>query len=129
MNTDILGRGFAFPLAISLSGGIAAAQQAQKIHESIRVILGTQHGERLMRPSFGCNLKRLLFAPNTHATADLARFYVEDSLATWEPRILVEEITVENNLAEGRLDIIVRYRIRSTHEQQSMVYPFYLEQR
>jgi phage baseplate assembly protein W len=129
MNTDILGKGFAFPLQRSPSGGIAASQQAQKIRESIRIILGTQHGERLMRPTFGCNLKSLVFAPNTRATAELARFYVEDGLATWEPRIVVEEVTVENRIGDGCMAISLRYRIKSTNEPQNMVYPFYLEQR
>jgi uncharacterized protein len=68
MNTDILGKGFAYPMRLSPAGGVAQSRHTQKIQESIRVILGTQHGERLMRPTFGSNLKRLLFAPNSRAT-------------------------------------------------------------
>lgn len=129
MSTDILGKGLAFPLQRSPSGGIATSQQAQKIRESILVILGTQHGERLMRPTFGCNLRSLVFAPNTRATAELARFYVEEGLATWEPRILVEAVSVANSLGDSCLVIAISYRIKSTNEPQNMVYPFYLEQR
>ena len=129
MNTDLPGAGFAFPLAISPGGGIAAARQAQKIREAIRVILGTQHGERLMRPTFGANLRSLVFAPNTRATADLARYYVEEALATWEPRILLEAVTVENDHANNCLLITIHYRIKETYEPQSMVYRFYLEAR
>lgn len=129
MSSDIFGKGFAFPLAISPSGGIAAAQQAQKIREAIRVILGTQHGERLMRPNFGANLRSLVFAPNSRATADLARYYVEQALAAWEPRILLEEVTVTNDYVNNCLQIDIRYRIKLTYESQNMVYPFYLEQR
>jgi hypothetical protein len=129
MSTDILGKGLAFPLQGSPSGGNATSQQAQKIRESILVILGTQHGERLMRPTFGCNLRSLVFAPNTRATAELARFYVEEGLATWEPRILVEAVSVANSLGDSCLVIAISYRIKSTNEPQNMVYPFYLEQR
>lgn len=127
MVNDILNKGFAFPLTISPSGGIAAAQQAQKIRDSIRVILGTQHGERLMRPTFGTNLQRLVFAPNTRVTADLARFYVEDALATWEPRILLDEVRVENDHQNACLLIAIRYRIKATYEPQNLVYPFSLQ--
>jgi len=129
MNSDIRGKGFAFPLQATESGAIASSQQAQKIRESIRIILGTQHGERLMRPTFGANLKRLVFAPNSRATADLARYYVEEALATWEPRILLEEVAVENDYRAACLRIDIRYRIKSTYEPQNLVYPFYLEQR
>ena len=77
MNSDILGQGFAFPLHINPQGGLRQSRHQQKIEQSIRIILGTQHGERLMRPDFGCNLRSLVFAPNNTATANLARHYVE----------------------------------------------------
>lgn len=81
-----------------------------------------------MRPAFGANLKRLAFAPNTAATANLARYYVEEALRTWEPRALIDEITVQNDNAGARLLIQIRYRIRSTNEPGNLVYPFYLQQ-
>lgn len=127
MNTDILGRGFAFPLQTNPRGGILEAQHARKIRQSIRVILGTQHGERLMRPTFGCNLRSLIFAPNNAGTANLARHYVEEGLRRWEPRIILDAVTVKNDLEQDRLVIELAYRIRATYEPQNLVYPLYLQ--
>jgi phage baseplate assembly protein W len=127
MNTDILGRGFAFPLQTSPRGGIQEVQHEQKVRQSIWIILSTQHGERLMRPTFGCNLRSLVFAPNDAATASLARHYVEEGLRTWEPRILLDEVIVENDNVNGQLLIHVHYRIRATYAPQNLVYPFYLQ--
>lgn len=127
MNTDFLGKGLAFPLSVSARGGLAQSQQAQKIRDSIRTIVGTQHGERLMRPNFGCNLNSLVFAPNNKTTANLARYYVETGLTTWEPRILLDQVVVENHYERNCLMIHISYTIKSTHEPQSLVYPFYLE--
>jgi uncharacterized protein len=126
MNTDILGKGFAFPLRLNSHGGIQESQHAQKVKESVLTLLGTQHGERLMRPTFGCNLRSLVFAPNSAATANLARHYVEEGLRTWEARIILEEVTVENDHSQARLLIHIRYRLRSNYEPQNLVYPFYL---
>jgi uncharacterized protein len=128
MDTDFLGKGFAFPLQINQLGGIDASKQEQKIKESILIILGTQYNERVMRPNFGCNLKSLVFAPNNAATANLARHYVEEGLTKWEPRIALDEVVVENNNSEKKLLISISYRIRSTNEPGNLVYPFYLEQ-
>ncbi len=128
MNTDILGKGFAYPMDVNSLGGVKESKESQKIKESIQIILGTQHGERLMRPNFGCNLKSLVFAPNNAATANLARFYVEDGLGIWEPRIHLDEVVVQNDNVKARLMIHIRYRIRSTNEQGNLVYPFYIEQ-
>jgi phage baseplate assembly protein W len=127
MDTDILGRGFAFPLETNPLGGIKQSMLAQKVKESILIILGTQPGERVMRPTFGCNLRSLAFATNDVATASLARHYVEQGLTTWEPRIVLSEVTVENDNANGRLLVHIDYRIKSTYEPRNLVYPFYLQ--
>lgn len=127
MITNFLGKGFAYPLAINVKGEIQASSQERKVKESIQTILGTQFGERVMRPKFGCNLKSLVFAPNDTATANLARHYVEDALKTWEPRILLDEVIVKNDNKNGQLVIHIHYKIKSTNESQNLVYPFYLK--
>lgn len=128
MNTDFLGKGFAFPLQTNQRGGISVSKHEEKIKESILTILGTQYNERVMRPDFGCNLKSLLFAPNNTSTANLARHYVEEGLTKWEPRIALDEVIVENDNSENKLLIHVSYRIKSTNEPGNLVYPFYLDQ-
>jgi uncharacterized protein len=128
MRPELYGRGASFPLAVDAAGGVAESAGVRKIEESIQIILGTQYGERVMRPTFGCNLKSLVFAPNNIATANLARHYVEDGLGRWEPRIELMEVLVENDNVGGALRIHVHYRVRATQDVRSMVYPFYLEQ-
>jgi len=128
MNMDSYGRGARFPCAIDSSGGIQESAGQRKIEESIRIILGTQHGERVMRPTFGCNLKRLLFAPNSLQTANLARHHAEDGLRIWEPRIELIDVSVTNDRVAAALNIVITYRIRATQDEHSLVYPFYLEQ-
>lgn len=125
---DIYGSGIAFPLGLNPRGGIRESRTEEKIRQSILVILGTEYGERLMRPNFGANLKSLVFAPNNKATANLAQFYVEEALRTWEPRINLDEVVVKNDNFQGRLMIEIRYRIKGTHEPQNLVYPLYLQQ-
>ena len=142
MNNEYLGRGMGFPTwpdavgnvrqsaRIGMTGGWEEAAGVRKIEESIRIILGTQYGERVMRPTFGCNLKSLVFAPNNDATSNLARHYVTEGLKTWEPRIDVLEVVVGSTLPErqtGLLYISIHYRIKASKVTQSFIYPFYLE--
>jgi uncharacterized protein len=128
MSAEVYGRGASFPFAIEASGGIRESAGQRKIEEAMRIILGTQHGERVMRPTFGCNLKRLVFAPNNPQTANVARHYVEEGLGRWEPRIQLVEVSVANAAGQHTLEITITYRIRATQELHSMIYPFYLEQ-
>jgi phage baseplate assembly protein W len=129
MQSELYGRGLAFPVSLNAAGGLQESAGADKVEQSIRVILGTQYGERLMRPRFGCNLKSIAFAPNNRATANLARYYVEEGLRQWEPRVDILDILVENSNGAGALLIHIHYRLRATQEAHSMIYPFYLQER
>ena len=120
------GRGASWPLRVAATGGIGESAGIDAIEESIRIILGTQYGERVMRPQFGCNLRALAFAPNNAATAALARHYVVEGLQLWEPRVEVTDVVVENDLEHNALVISVLYRVRSTQTPATLVYPFYL---
>ena len=107
--------------------GLGESAGSAKVEESIRIILGTLPGERLMRPTFGSRLRTLAFAPNSPATADLARYYVSDSLNRWEPRIDVLDVLVTNDPADGVLLIEIRYRLRATQGTAALIHPFSLE--
>ena len=111
-----------------MTAGILEASGLPIIQQSILLILGTQFGERVMRPTFGCNLKRLVFAPNNQQTAALARQYVLDGLQQWEPRISVQSVTVTNQVENPMLLIQILYTVKPSLDPQAMIYPFYLEQ-
>ncbi len=127
MPDEIVGRGWAFPIAIGPQGGIALTRERNEIEQAIRVILATSPGERVMRPTFGCRLHDLVFAPNNSHTAARARRYVEEALGMWEPRIRVTRIDVHPDTEEmSRLIIEIQYEVKATHDRRSLVYPFYL---
>jgi phage baseplate assembly protein W len=85
------------------------------VRESIRVILLTEPGERLMREDFGCGLRRFLFEPNTVTTRQLIRERVEKAIGRWEPRVQVDQVTVEADADNPRLiGINVLFRLVAT---------------
>lgn len=125
----LIGRGWSFPLRTDGGGAIAMSTGGRELDESIMLILGTAQGERVMRPNFGCRIHELVFHPLTAETLGLARRYVEEALAWWEPRIDVLEVRAEPDPVEqatGRLLIHIRYRLRATKDERALVYPFYL---
>jgi uncharacterized protein len=128
MTAELYGRGLAFPVRTDTSGRLAEAAGAAKIEDSIRIILGTQYGERVMRPRFGCNLRSLAFAPNNTATAQLARYYVEEGLRRWEPRIDLLDVLVQNDNRGGALVIHIHYRLKGAEDLRTFPYRFPLEQ-
>jgi uncharacterized protein len=121
------GRGAAHPFSLGPTGGIRESTGVARIEQSIRIILGTQHGERVMRSDFGANLRSLAFAGNTPGTANLARHLVETALARWEPRIEVVDVQVANELSGAALVITVSYRVLGAPDVQILVQPVSLE--
>ena len=126
-NKEFLGQGLSFPLQINPRGEIALVGGVQDIEQSIHIILSTAPGERVMRPEFGCRIHELIFAPHNTATEGLMIYYVEQALKRWEPRIDVLAVVISADPTEdGVLLIEIRYRVKDTHSERSIIYPFYL---
>ena len=123
-----LGVGVAFPPNLEAER-IAMAVFEEDILQAIMIILGTNPGERVMRPDFGAGLNDFIFEPINSTTTALLRTRVEEALIDWEPRIEVEEVKLTTDPGErGKLLINIRYRVRASNTQYNLVYPFYLEE-
>jgi phage baseplate assembly protein W len=123
---DIVGIGWSFPIEVDARGGIKRSRGDDDITESINLILSTPIGQRFMRPEFGSRIHELVFAPMNASTYSAARHYVEEALGYWEPRIDVEDVRVaQHPQFEGHLMITIDYTIKATHDERSLVYPFY----
>jgi phage baseplate assembly protein W len=105
------GSGLSFPPRVGAGGRLVWSSDEDNIRESIRVILLTEPGERLMREEFGCALRTFLFEPNTATTRALIRERVERSISRWERRVRVGEVRVEADPADDRLiHIAIEFR-------------------
>jgi uncharacterized protein len=127
---EFLGRGWAFPFAIdSDRGQVSQVVYEDDVKQSIYIILATAKGERAMRPDFGCGIHDLVFGPiNTALIAQVQRD-VSDALREFEPRIDVREVAVDQaGVADGRLDVVIEYRVRTTNQPGNFVYPFYFKE-
>jgi Bacteriophage baseplate protein W len=124
-----LGVGWAFPPCVAPDGGTRIAMYEEDIQQSIRIILGTDQGERVMRPDFGAGLRSFVFGPINHTTLQRVKARVQDALTKWEPRIDVLQVKVTLDAkVRSKLLIDVSYRVRATNTLQNLVYPFYLKE-
>jgi len=124
-----LGTGWKFPLQVSPDGSMARAQYEQRIEESVYLILSTGRGERVMLPDFGCGIHELVFAPNSSRTRSVVVQQIRQSLALFERRIDVLDVTAESADDQPNLLLIrVNYRLRSNNAVGNLVYPFYVQE-
>jgi len=127
MPSDFIGRGIMFPLRVDQSGSIAMTSGVDDLDSSIRMVLATAPGERLMRPRFGCRIWELLFEPINANTMGLMAVAVRDALGQWEPRITVDDVIVSPEDADkGQVHIQIAYTVKTTNDRRNLVYPFYV---
>ncbi|MCE4554327.1 GPW/gp25 family protein [Roseateles cellulosilyticus] len=132
MDGDIgfLGTGWAFPPAFDRrSCSAVTASGVEDVEESLHILLGTTPGERLMHPSYGCNLRRMVFQTiNTSALTEI-RSLIEKAVLLFEPRIALDAVTFDTTtLPDGLLRIRLDYRLRASNSPHNLVYPLYLRE-
>lgn len=124
-----LGSGWAFPASVRADGLLAMVDHDEDVRQAIMIILGTEPGERVMRPGFGAGLGAFVFEPVSPSTMSRLGNRVHDALVDFEARIDVLDVSVATDPARRTcLMIDVRYRVRATNSFHNLVYPFYLDE-
>lgn len=123
-----LGKGWRFPLRPDARGALGYTEAGDNIEHSIKVIVLTRLGERVMRPEFGCEVGRMLFAPASVTNLQLIEQSVRAALLDLERRIDVLDVRAEQSpVQDTRIDVAIRYRERRTNTVGNLVFPFYLD--
>ena len=127
---SFLGRGWSFPVRLDPETHLFRQVAFEDdIKQSIRIILSTAKGERVMRPEFGCGIHDLVFDALSESVLGLVETSVADALRAFEPRIEVTALSIDRHAAtEGRLDVGIEYRVHETNQSDNLVYPFYLKE-
>lgn len=67
------------------------------LESSVRMLLLTAKGERLMEPEYGTNIRRILFELSINGIESAIQEEIVSALTTWEPRLQLQTISVERN--------------------------------
>jgi phage baseplate assembly protein W len=117
----LFGQGLAFPPRLDADGRLGWAAGHQSVRESIRIVLTTEPGERVMLPAFGAGLRAFLFEPNVPSTHRLMEERVTFALRRWEPRIAVESVAVRPHPDDlGRAVVTIRFALVATRAPDAM---------
>jgi Bacteriophage baseplate protein W len=125
--TDFRGRGVVFPLIPDAGGTLRYVDGDVEVSQSLRLLLMTSAGERVMRSGFGTQAPRLVFAPASETNVQLLQTSISDAIRDYEPRVVVDHVVVtESPFTPERVEIEVTYTVRRTNTRDSVVFPFYL---
>ncbi len=96
--------GCQYPLEKTPRGILAQKSGVDQIKADLLQLLLTNPGERVMLPTYGTPLRKLIFEPNDSFLVAKAKQVIADAILAWEPRIVIENIEVTNNAPKNSLN-------------------------
>ena len=129
IDRSFLGTGWSFPPTFRREWyGVEMLSGEEDVRSSIQIILSTVQGERVMLPTFGCNLQPFVFEVMDVPTVAMIEKIVKDALTIHEPRIIVGDLASTPYPEQGLLEIKIEYTIISTNTRYNYVFPFYMNE-
>ncbi len=133
---SFLGNGWAFPPEFNFEMGTTkTVADEDDIQQSLKIILGTIPGERIMFPTFGCGIRKFVFESNDPTQMSMLKDAIYDAILYNEPRIKLEKIEIndktnikEDTHLEGLVHIHINYTVIITNTRSNMVFPFYFNE-
>jgi phage baseplate assembly protein W len=128
IDTTFLGTGWSFPPQFDLRHrGAVTVSEEEDIEQSLVILLSTTPGERVMQPSYGCGLKRMVFEHINESAITEIKDLIEKAVLFFEVRITLNVVQVDSaEMFEGLLRIRLDYTVRTTNARANMVFPLYI---
>lgn len=98
---------------------LAALQDEAAIKESLKNLVLTDKGERLMRPEFGGNIRATLFDLNTPATITVLKEQVREVIENYEPRVTLIDLVVKSDYDSNQIEVGIHFYILNKEEALS----------
>lgn len=129
-SSSFLGKGWAFPPEFNYEmGTVETVNDEEDIRQSLRIILGTIPGERVMFPTFGCGIRKFVFESNDPTQISMLKDAIYDAILYHESRIKLDTIDIKDDTEiHGKIHIHLFYTVIITNTRSNMVYPFYLKE-
>ena len=125
-STLFQGVGWCFPPTFSTGSGVSMVAGSSDIEESLRLLLSTQPGERVMASDYGCDLTPLLYEPLNLTLRTRMKEIIQVAILYYESRIELLDVKFDEvDEEEGLVLIDLEYKIRTTNSRYNLVFPFY----
>jgi phage baseplate assembly protein W len=96
---------------------MATYDLTREIALRLRSIIGTNPGERVMRPNYGSGAGLAVFEANDNLHAAMLVNAIKTGIQQWEPAVTVDNVSIDQiDLAAGVLKIRVEYHLVTTGE-------------
>lgn len=99
------------PFTVTANGEIATISDQREVdRQNLITLIGTNPGERAMRPEYGVATRDLLFDSDDTMLAQVLISDIEDAVRTYQPDIEVTAVNANDEGGDGLVQIDVEYQ-------------------
>lgn len=99
-----------------ISEDLALKRDEEAVKESIKNLILTDKGERLMQPLIGGNIRAMLFENNTPATIKFIQEQIKTTIEEYEPRATLIDVIVQSSLDENTINVSIYFYINNIEQ-------------
>lgn len=127
-NKSFLGIGWKFPPEFDKKNKtVTLVSEEEDIKESLLILFSTRPGERMMQPSYGCNLSVISFEPANVNLVGKIEGLIQQAILFFEPRITLEDVDINTDkVIDGVVEINLSYTVIKTNRRNNIVFPYYI---
>ena len=103
-----------------ISLDIAMKKDEEAIKESLKNLILTDRGERLMQPNIGSDVRASLFENATPVTLKILEERVRDVINNYEPRVSIINIDVTSLYDDNRVQVTIYFYVKNREEPISV---------
>jgi len=97
-----------------VTGDVARLYDENAIKRSVRNLLQTNNFERPFHSEIGSQIRALLFEPASPVLNTMLKRVIVDTITTFEPRVVVNSVTVSSNADNNSLNVTLIFTIVNT---------------
>lgn len=93
------------------TGDVAVVVDVEAVKRSVRNLVMTNKGERLLSPNIGTNIRRLLFENISPRVSQMLSDYIRTTIENYEPRARLENIDVVPNYLQPGYEVFIEFTV------------------
>lgn len=103
-----------------LSSDLTVHKDEDSVKESIKNLILTDRGERLMQPNLGGNITAMLFENITPAVMKLIEDNIRTTINLYEPRAELQNVAVTSNIDDNTVRVKITFYVKNVEQPIDM---------
>ena len=99
-----------------MSNDLTVFKDEDAVKESIKNLILTNRGERLMQPNLGGDIQAMLFENITPSVITLIEDKVRDTIEINEPRAELVDVIVSSNIDDNQVNVKIVFYIKNVEQ-------------